>query len=88
MASRYFDNKIKKKGGVNAYETSIYEKVDKRNDDLYFTAQEGDRFDLLAHKFYGDASLWWYLAKANNLSFNNIPLGTVIRIPSEVRRHA
>ena len=32
--------------------------------------------------FYGDETLWWFIAKANNMKFNNIPAGTKIRIPA------
>jgi hypothetical protein len=52
-------------------------------DDTKILSQEGDRLDLLAKEFYGDESLWFVIAKANNLgkgSFN-VPAGKVIRIP-------
>ena len=41
----------------------------------------GDRLDHLAHQFYGDVSLWWYIAKANNLKFMTVPTGISLRIP-------
>ena len=53
------------------------------NEDTKILSQEGDRLDLLAKEFYGDESLWFVIAKANNLgkgSFN-VPAGQVIRIP-------
>lgn len=52
-------------------------------EDTKILSQEGDRLDLLAKEFYGDESLWFVIAKANNLgkgSFN-VPAGLVIRIP-------
>ena len=48
---------------------------------MHFIAQEGDRCDNLAHRFYGDSLLWWFIARTNNLTTNNIPAGTNIRIP-------
>ena len=48
---------------------------------MYFIATEGDRCDNLANRFYGDATLWWFIARVNNLTTNNIPAGTSLRIP-------
>ena len=67
------------------YTTTIYNKVNKVNSDQYFIAQEGDRCDVLANRFYNDSSLWWFIAKVNNLTTNNIPAGTSLRIP--IRRN-
>ena len=64
-----------------SYKTTIYNKVPERNDDMYFTAQEGDRCDNLAYRFYGTPELWWFIARVNNLTTNNIPAGTSLRIP-------
>ena len=41
----------------------------------------GDRLDILAHQFYGDVTLWWYIAKANGLSDLRVDAGISIRIP-------
>ena len=48
---------------------------------MYFISQIGDRCDNLANRFYGDSTLWWFIAKVNNLTTNNIPAGTSLRIP-------
>ena len=61
--------------------TTIYKKIPKRDDDILVMSTVGDRFDLLAHQYYDDPHLWWYIAKANNMKFNNIPAGTKLRIP-------
>ena len=82
--SRYDNTKRKPNESGNVfknYKTTIYNKVPERNDDMYFTAQEGDRCDNLAQRFYGDASLWWFIARVNNLKSMNIPAGTSLRIP-------
>ena len=63
------------------YKTTIYNKVPERNDDMYFIAQEGDRCDNLAQRFYNNPELWWFIARVNNLKTNNIPAGTSLRIP-------
>ena len=43
--------------------------------------QHGDRLDLLAYTYYGDSTLWWYIAKANGLKVMNVTEGTSLRIP-------
>ena len=48
---------------------------------MYFIAQEGDRCDNLANKYYGDPHKWWFIARVNNLKSTNIPAGTSLRIP-------
>jgi len=82
--SRY--NETKKIRGRNSekihYSTTIYQKIEEKNDDMYFIAQEGDRCDNLAFRFYGDSTLWWFIARVNNLKTNNIPTGTSLRIPT------
>ena len=64
-----------------AYGVTIYKKVPERNDDMYFISQHGDRCDNLANRFYNDSSLWWFIARVNNLKTMNIPAGTSLRIP-------
>jgi hypothetical protein len=53
------------------------------SDDTRILSQEGDRLDLLAKEFYGDESLWFMIAKANNLGKGSldVPAGKIIRIP-------
>ena len=86
---RYSGTKIKKrsllprdKKVVDSYETTIYKVIPESNSDLHLISTEGDRLDNLAFQYYNDSSLWWYLAKANNLTDMNIPAGTKLRIPS------
>ena len=53
------------------------------HDDRLHTVVEGDRLDLLAHRYLGDARLWWIICDYNDLFF---PLalepGLALRIPS------
>ena len=78
---RYKKNskRIKKEG--KSYNTTIYQEVPEKDDDMYFIAQDGDRCDSLAFRFYGNSSLWWFVARVNNLKTMNIPAGTSLRIP-------
>ena len=59
---------------VKKYSTTTYLSVPEKNDDIYLLSTDGDRFDLLAQKYYGDPNLWWYIAKANKMYFKWIPL--------------
>ena len=83
--ARYSNTKTKKQSGKRFYNTTIYNKVPESNDDMYFISQEGDRCDNLAFRFYGDSSLWWFIARVNHLKANNIPAGTSLRIPSTAK---
>jgi len=80
--SRYKSTDKNRKSNKKYYETTIYKKVEEKNSDSYFIAVEGDRCDNLANRFYGDSTLWWFIAKVNNLTTNNIPAGTSLRIPA------
>lgn len=48
-----------------------------------YVVQQGDRLDVLAYSYYGDALLWWIIARANpEVFYPDTPApGTVIRIP-------
>ena len=86
MKSRYHD----RRGNVSKLNTSIYkptnramsEELDGENSDIYLLAQEGDRLDNLANEFYGDPTLWWFIARINHLNTMNIPAGTSLRMPA------
>ena len=87
--SRYENTSVKrksllprKKNNVLAYDTTIYSEIPQSNNDMHIISTEGDRCDLLAHRFYKDESMWWFIARANNLTSMNIPAGTKLRIPS------
>ena len=89
--SRYSNTKVtrksllpKQKKNVLSYETTLYQRIPETNGDLHVIATEGDRLDNLAFQFYGDPNLWWYIAKANKMYFNNVPRGSTIRIPVNV----
>ena len=84
MASRYENNETQKlDDGRLVYRTKIYPNIPLKDDDIYIMTQVGDRLDTIANQFYGDASLWWIVATANNIhkaSFTVSP-GTTLRIP-------
>ena len=78
--------KIKIDGNL-VYQTSRYPEVQLSVNDIYVYTTQGDRFDILAQQYYGDSTLWWVISIANiELKQNSmfIPVGTQIRIPSNV----
>jgi hypothetical protein len=84
MASRYTNNNIQKlKDGRNVFRTKLYPNIPLSDTDIYAVTQTGDRMDTLAHQFFGDASLWWIIATANNIHDAPFALadGTILRIP-------
>lgn len=84
MASRYDRNPIQKlKDGREVYRTKIYPNIPLRDSDIYIVTQGGDRLDTLAYQYYGDQSLWWIIATANNIHDAPfaVPDGTILRVP-------
>ena len=84
MASRYENNETQKlKNGRNVYRTRIYPNIPKTDKDIYIVTQTGDRLDTLANQFYGDSSLWWIIATANNIHDATFAVedGTTLRGP-------
>lgn len=55
--------------------------------DLYVEVTSTDRLDQLALKYYGDKSLWYVIAQANNIGKGTICIhkGAIIRIPANPR---
>lgn len=57
-------------------------------DDVFHTVVEGDRADLIAHRYLGRADLWWVICDYNDIFFPlELEVGTVLRIPSSERVH-
>ena len=47
----------------------------------------GDRYFKLAHKYYGDAALWWVIAQFNQKpTESHVLVGQLIRIPTPLDR--
>ena len=88
MPSRYTHTSIKKnKDGKRVFKPTIYPKIPIKDSDIFIYPKFGDRLDNLAHKYYDDVSLWWIIAKANNLDEAHIGLEVdkQIRIPMDTQ---
>ena len=86
MENRYQNIKIlKTEEGKRYKKTTVYPMMVKSVDDKYIIGMQGDRLDNLAHKYYGDARLWWILARANYLGKGDlsVPIGKQLRIPKD-----
>ena len=87
MPSRY-NNTTKKinKKGKRVFRPTMYPKIPIQDSDVFIYPKFGDRLDNLAHKYYGDVSLWWIIAKANGLDSAHIGLemDKQIRIPIDI----
>lgn len=76
------DSPVKEK--VRFRSTVKYPTIPVRSNDIYVITTQGDRLDLLANQFYGDATLYWIIARGNpslNQGSLTIPPGTQLRIP-------
>ena len=94
--SRYENSKLKQKYtlrgkskpknyNIKSYNTTTYSFIPEENTDLWVITQMGDRLDNLAYQYYGDTSLWLYIAKAKGLYFMTVPTGTSLRIPGTIK---
>ena len=82
MSKRYEHTKIKVDNrSIKSLRTTFYKEIPEKDNDIWVITQEGDRLDNLAAQFYGNQGLWWYIARANNLTFMTLETGVSIRIP-------
>ena len=87
MPSRYKYTSIKTtKKGKRVFRPTMYPKIPIQDSDVFIYPKFGDRLDTLAQKYYEDMSLWWIIAKANNLDEAHIGLEVdkQIRIPINI----
>jgi hypothetical protein len=86
MISRYNNVSIStNEDGIRYYTNARYPDIPETEEDFYVVTTVGDRYDKLAQSYYGDSSLWWIIASANN--YNTATLvpqpGTQLRIPAD-----
>ena len=84
MALRYRKANIEiDENGRRSFATTIYPDIPLSANDTYVITTGGDRYDTLAQQFYGDSSLWWIIASANNSKKDGLIVepGIQLRIP-------
>ncbi len=77
---------LKDKDGKRYYKPIIVDDIPLKDSDLYINPFPGDRFDMIAQRYYGNSNLWWIIAKANNMSEGQIGVDPEkkLRIPQEI----
>ena len=81
---RYDDVPLRiNKKGQRVLVSTLYPQIPLSDEDQFIYPLDGDRLDNLAFRYYGDASLWWIIAQANNLGKGRTILNPnfQIRIP-------
>ena len=75
------------KSGIRVYSTTYYPEIRISDGDSFMYPIEGERLDNLANKYYGDTTLWWIIAKANNINDSTVISNTLkrVRIPTEIQ---
>ena len=87
MSSRYIYTKIKKNSlGRRVLKPTMYPTIPIEDSDVFIYPIFGDRLETLAFRYYQDTSLWWIIAKANNLESGVVGLDPTkqIRIPTDI----
>lgn len=72
--------------GKRVFKSVAYPIIPPQSSDLQIVSNETDCLDTLAYKYYGDPTLYWVIARANNLGKGrmSIPPGFTLRIPIDV----
>ena len=84
---RYDSAKVRRnKDGTRYYKPTIVPNVPIKDSDIFVYPVYGDRFDTIAQRYYNDSTLWWIIAKANELSRGEISADPLkkLRIPTEI----
>ena len=84
---RYDSAKVRKdKNGTRYYKPTVVPNVPIKDSDIFVYPVYGDRFETIAQRYYNDSTLWWIIAKANELSKGQISADPLkkLRIPTEI----
>lgn len=84
---RYSQISIKNRyDGKRVYKSTIYPPIPPSNTDVLIVSNEGDYLDTLAFKYYGDPTLYWIIANANNIGKGRLSVspGLTLRIPINI----
>ena len=87
MALRYQNIAIRRTpSGKVGYINTLYPSLAPTNEDYYIIARAEDRLDLIAFDFFGDSTLWWIIATANDIPGDSMypPMGFQLRIPGSI----
>ena len=81
--SRYEECEALKDGGRGYLGVRLPVEIPPRPDDRFHTVVTGDRLDVLAQRYLGDASLWPLICDCNDIASPlDLHPRTVLRIPA------
>ena len=86
---RYNSTEIKTRwDGKRVYRTTQYPTIRVSVNDVFVISSDGDYLDVLANKYYGDPTLWWIIALANNIGKGRLSVepGLQLRIPTNANQ--
>lgn len=74
--------------GKRVYRSTTYPTIPLSTNDLVIVSNDSDYLDTLAYKYYGDPTLYWIIACANNIGKGrmSVPPGMSLRIPTNVNQ--
>jgi hypothetical protein len=77
-----------KSGKGKVYTSNLIPNIAADDSDILIMTVDGDRLDLLANHYFGDATKWWLIAMTNNLTDIDLKCkpGTQLRIPTNTNR--
>lgn len=72
--------------GKRVYKTVVYPVIIPQPTDITKISNEGDFLDTLAYKYYGDPTLFWIIARANNIGKGRMSIkpGLTLVIPTDI----
>ena len=88
MMSRYSKSVIRRdEQRKQRLDTTLIPFIPVDPSDIFILTTSTERLDLLADRFYGDATKWWIIASANKLGKGTyiIPSNTRLRIPNNIQ---
>ena len=87
MNSYRYTKVLTDENGTRFRSVMRYPVITPKNSDKVYYSKEGDRWESLAHKFYGDSSLWWIITRANPEIYKGgftCPIGSKLIIPTDI----
>ena len=72
--------------GKRVYQSAEYPVIVPQDTDILVVSNSEDYLDTLALKYYGDPTLYWIIALANNLGKGrlSVPPGLTLRVPVDI----
>ena len=83
---KYTGMKIDKNTGNRVMKITLYPEIQITDNDIFVYPIDGDRLENIAYRHYGDTTLWWIIAKANDIRDGSFALSPTekLRIPKNI----